>query len=249
MSLRFLRSTNIFHHHLQQFKNATHISAPHHHIASIVRFSPLLQPHQQQHRRHFSVESFFATVANSAPVHCVQDCLVVVHDYTGLPWWATIILSTVACRTAITLPLAIYSNRVSAKLENITGEMPAIIEELKKEAAFARTKFQWTDAQTRIVYNRSVKKQWTKLIVRENCHPLKTLIVLWGQIPLWIVQSAALRNLLAMMPNPAALQAQIVYSELMVGGFGWIPNLCEPDGSLIIPVTLGLLNLAIIEVC
>lgn len=93
-----------------------------------------------------------------------------------------------------------------------------------------------------------MKKQWTKLIERDNCHPLKTLIVLWGQIPLWIIQSAALRNLLAMMPDPNLLQAQIVFTQLSMGGFGWVPNLTEVDASYIIPVTLGLLNLAIIEV-
>lgn len=235
-SIRFLRPITFFNHQQQLLQHTKHYPL----TASIIG--------SQAPRRNFSFQSFFTTVANSAPVHCVQDSLCVVHDFTGLPWWATIILSTVALRTVITLPLAIYSNRVSAKLENCTAEMPAIIEELKKEAAFARKKFQWSDAQTRTIYNRSAKKQWTKLIVRDNCHPLKTLIVLWGQIPLWIIQSAAIRNLLAMMPDPAVLQAQIAYAELMVGGFGWIPNLCEPDASLIIPITLGLLNLAIIEV-
>jgi hypothetical protein len=36
--------------------------------------------------------------------------------------------------------------------------------------------------------------------------------------------------------------------ELSVGGFGWIPNLLVPDESLILPVSLGLINLAIVEV-
>lgn len=93
-----------------------------------------------------------------------------------------------------------------------------------------------------------MKKQWTNLIERDNCHPLKTLIVLWGQVPLWLIQSVALRNLLAMLPDPNLVQAQIVFSQLSMGGFGWIPNLTEVDASYIIPVTLGLLNLAIIEV-
>lgn len=107
--------------------------------------------------RNFSFSSFFATLSNSAPVHHFQEHLVLLHDLTGIPWWATIVLSTVALRTIITLPLAIYSNKVSAKLENITGEMPAIIQELKMEAVMARKKFQWSDQQTRIVYNRSVR--------------------------------------------------------------------------------------------
>lgn len=93
-----------------------------------------------------------------------------------------------------------------------------------------------------------LKKQWNKLIVRENCHPAKTLIVLWGQIPLWICQSVALRNLVHMLPNPGTLQAKIIFTELTIGGFGWIPNLTEVDSSYILPVALGVINLSIIEV-
>lgn len=92
-----------------------------------------------------------------------------------------------------------------------------------------------------------IKKQWQKLIVRDNCHPLKTVIVLWGQIPLWIFQSVALRNLVYMLPNPMLLRAQIIVTELTLGGFGWVPNLTVPDDSYILPVSLGLINLAIVE--
>lgn len=117
--------------------------------------------------RNFSFSSFFTTVSNSAPVHHFQEHLVLLHDLTGLPWWATIVVSTVALRTVITLPLAIYSNTVSAKLENITGEMPAIVQELKMEAAMARKKFQWSEQQTRIVYNRSVRMETDKTVLED----------------------------------------------------------------------------------
>lgn len=71
--------------------------------------------------------------------------------------------------------------------------------------------------------------------------------MLWGQIPLWIFQSVALRNLVYMLPNPMLLRAQIIATELTLGGFGWIPNLTVADNSYILPVTLGLINLAIVE--
>lgn len=93
-----------------------------------------------------------------------------------------------------------------------------------------------------------LKKQWNLLIIRENCHPAKSLILLWAQIPLWIIQSVSIRNLVSMLPDPNQLQAQIAYTELTLGGFAWIPNLTEVDSSFIFPVALGLINLAIIEV-
>ncbi|XP_017462416.1 PREDICTED: mitochondrial inner membrane protein COX18-like [Rhagoletis zephyria] len=187
------------------------------------------------------------TLSQSAPVACTQEALTAIHDYSGLPWWASIVVSTMLFRTVITLPLAIYQNKIMARLELLALEMPAIVAELKKEAAMAMKKFNWTESQTRLVYNRSLKKQWNALIVRDNCHPAKTFIMLWGQIPLWICQSVALRNLVHMMPDPTTLQAQIIYTEMTIGGFGWIPNLTEVDSSYILPVSLALINLGIIE--
>jgi mitochondrial inner membrane protein COX18 len=205
----------------------------------------------QQPHRHFSYEktvtSVWQTISNSTPVEYVQHGLLQLHDTTGLPWWATIVVSTVLMRTCITLPLAIYQNKILARVENITLEMPAIVAELKQETAYAMKKYQWTEKQARVIYNRSLKKQWHELIVRDNCHPAKTMILLWGQIPLWICQSVALRNLIHMMPDPTSLEAKITFTELTIGGFGWIPNLTEVDASFIIPVVLGVTNLAIIE--
>lgn len=191
---------------------------------------------------------FWQTLSNSTPVAYMQEALTQIHDYSGLPWWASIVLSTFLFRSVVTLPLTIYQHKITARIEKIALEMPALVEELKREAAMAKQKFKWSDKQTTIVYRRSIKKQWQKLIVRDNCHPMKTIIVLWGQIPLWIFQSVALRNLVYLLPNPTSLKAQIIATEMTIGGFGWIPNLTVVDSSYILPVTLGLINLAIIEV-
>lgn len=60
-------------------------------------------------RRNFSfqtsVQSFaasqsgiFKTISESTPVEYCQKFLLCVHDFTGLPWWASIILSTFLIR-------------------------------------------------------------------------------------------------------------------------------------------------------
>ncbi|XP_062135795.1 cytochrome c oxidase assembly protein COX18, mitochondrial [Drosophila sulfurigaster albostrigata] len=191
---------------------------------------------------------YWQTLSNSTPVAYMQEALTQIHDYSGLPWWASIVLSTFLFRSVVTLPLTIYQHKITARIEKIALEMPAIVEELKREAARAKQKFKWSDKQTAVVYRRSIKKQWQNLIVRDNCHPMKTVIVLWGQIPLWIFQSVALRNLVYLLPDPTSLQAQIIATEMTVGGFGWIPNLTVVDSSYILPVAMGLINLAIVEV-
>lgn len=206
----------------------------------------------QNNYRQFSISTsitnLWITISNSTPVAYFQQGLVNLHDLTGLPWWATIILSTILLRSCITVPLTIYQNKITARLELISMEMPEIIEQLKVEASQAKYLYKWSDKQTRNVFNRSVKKQWTALIVRENCHPFKTMIVLWAQIPLWITQSVAIRNLIYALPNPNSLQAQMAFTQLTMGGFGWIPNLTEIDASYILPVMFGIINLAIIEI-
>lgn len=39
----------------------------------------------------------------------------------------------------------------------------------------------------------------------------------------------------------------MLYLSLSSGGFGWIPNLTDVDHSLILPVSMALTNLAIIQ--
>lgn len=96
------------------------------------------------------------TLSNSTPVAVVQDALVMIHDKTGLPWWASIALSTVLLRSAVTLPLTVYQHKITARIEKCALEMPGIVEELKREAAMAKQKYKLTDQQIQVVYRRSV---------------------------------------------------------------------------------------------
>lgn len=85
------------------------------------------------------------------------------------------------------------------------------------------------------------------MIVRDNCHPFKAGLLLWFQIPLWVCFSVSLRNLVSKLPVDD-VAAEITLLEMSVGGVGWIHNLLAPDPTFILPVTMGLANLAIIEV-
>lgn len=204
-----------------------------------------------QHRK-FSVEGFvkwqqetYASISNSQLVNFMQDGLLSYHEITGLSWWSTIVTSTILIRALTTLPLTVYQNYILAKVENISVEFKDIVNELKKEAAMAKKGYKLTDKQTMVLYKRSLKKQWSNLVVRDNCHPLKATIVIWVQIPIWVCMSFALRNLVYMQPGDAA--ALVTIMEMSAGGIGWIPNLTEPDHSWILPVAFGLTNLSIIE--
>lgn len=202
--------------------------------------------------RHLSLEGFskwqegvYTSISNSYPVHMMQDGLLYFHDTTGLPWWATVVTSTVLIRTVMTLPLAVYSTYILAKVENISLELKDLILDLKRETALAKRYWKLSEKQAAVLYKRSLKKQWVKLVERDNCHPFKSSLVVWFQIPVWVCMSFAIRNLVYMSSGDPA--AAVTFLELSTGGIGWIPNLTEPDHSWILPVAFGLTNLSIIE--
>ncbi|XP_011881073.1 PREDICTED: mitochondrial inner membrane protein COX18 isoform X2 [Vollenhovia emeryi] len=188
----------------------------------------------------------FKAISESAPIKTTQDSLLMVHDYTGLPWWLIIVLTTIIMRTTVTLPLSFYQLYILAKLENLRSEMNEIVKELKKEVNYGTYKYNWSKKYAKQLYNRSVKKQWNKLIVRENCHPVKASLLVLVQIPLWISFSMSIRNLCYMLPKQDA-SAYTTYQQFTTDGFLWISNLTVAD-PFILPIAMGLFNLAIIEI-
>lgn len=202
-------------------------------------------------RRNKSISEVFTQiytdVSHSATVSHFQNALISFHDFTGLPWWATIIVYTVGLRI-VTFPLAVYGQTIKAKLYNIIqNELPTMDNELKGEVAIARKKFNMGDKETFILYKRSFNAQYRKMIERDNCHPLKTTILFWFQIPIWICHSIGIRNILNMQPDPTAFSTKLLYKQMTVGGCLFIPNLVEVDATYILPVLWCIINLINIE--
>lgn len=189
----------------------------------------------------------YNALADTYLIRTCQECFLDLHHLTGLPWWATVVTATVVARTVVTLPLAAYQHYIFAKIENLNLELKDVAKELAYETKIAQEQLKLTDKQSGQLFKLSLKKQWRKMIIRENCHPFKGAILVLFQIPLWVSFSFAIRNLVYMLPKSAAETAQITFEQLSVGGFGWITNLTETDSTLILPVILGITNLVIIE--
>ncbi|KYN43362.1 Mitochondrial inner membrane protein COX18 [Trachymyrmex septentrionalis] len=190
--------------------------------------------------------SIFKAISESAPIKITQDFLLLVHDCTGLPWWSVIVLTTIIVRTTVTLPLSLYQLYILAKLENLKYEMDEIVKEMKPELNYGIHKYNWSEKYARRLYNRSIAKQWNKLVVRENCHPAKTKLLILIQVPLWISLSMSIRNLCYMLPKQDA-NAYVTYQEFITDGFLWMSNLTIAD-PFVLPILMGLFNLAIIEI-
>lgn len=118
-------------------------------------------------KRNFSLQStieslattqtgVFRAISESTPVECVQGLLVNLHAATGLPWWATIICTTIMMRSMVTVPLAIYQQYIMAKVENINKEMPEIVKEINKEMSVAVRLYNWNEQTAKYEFKKAV---------------------------------------------------------------------------------------------
>ena len=62
--------------------------------------------------RALSSDSTFYSI-----IHVAESYFQTFHSLSHLPWWAVILASTALLRSLLTLPLAVYQNRIIAKME------------------------------------------------------------------------------------------------------------------------------------
>lgn len=70
---------------------------------------------------------WYEALAASAPVHAAEEMLLSAQETTGLPWWGSILLSTVVLRGAVTLPLATYQHYILAKVRSDGPVLPVCL--------------------------------------------------------------------------------------------------------------------------
>ncbi|XP_017656217.1 cytochrome c oxidase assembly protein COX18, mitochondrial isoform X5 [Nannospalax galili] len=137
---------------------------------------------------------WYEALAASAPVRAAEEVLLGTHAAVGLPWWGSILLSTVALRCAVTLPLAAYQHYILAKVENLQPEIKSFAKHLNQEVRVYANQFGWSKRVARLTYLKNMRRLVSELYVRDNCHPFKATVVVWVQLPMWIFISVALRN-------------------------------------------------------
>ncbi|KAG0215800.1 Mitochondrial inner membrane protein oxa1l [Mortierella sp. GBA30] len=158
------------------------------------------------------------------PVGGLETILEAIHISTGLPWWGTIVATTVMIRTAL-VPFIVKLQGNTARLHNVKPQLERLTENMKlaKEnndtAALARF-----SAQTQ------------ELFAKNDCNPLKSLMLPLLQAPVMISFYLALRDM-ASLPVP----------QFKDGGVGWFTDLTIADPTYVLPVASSLGFLAIME--
>ncbi|NWY72342.1 COX18 protein, partial [Erithacus rubecula] len=132
-------------------------------------------------------------------------------------------------------------------LENLQPEIKGLAQRLRHEVSVRGKQLGWSEKVARFHFARNMRRIVTELYVRDNCHPFKATVLLWVQVPLWLCVSLALRNCSVGALGPAGAAA-LLQEQFSSGGALWFTDLTAPDSTWILPVSLGLVNLLVVEV-
>ncbi|XP_041485827.1 cytochrome c oxidase assembly protein COX18, mitochondrial-like [Lytechinus variegatus] len=233
--------------HLQAVQFSSYSSSP---GSSATFLQPSGVASTRQQVRHSSTEptTAYEALLNSQPVHFAEGVFQYVHSLTGLSWWATIVVTTFALRFSLTLPLAIYSQNIRVRVENLQPEVIALAKRAFVDRLSARAKNEkWSEKRAQRAFVGLVRRYSKELYVRDNCHPAKGSILFLVQLPMWIFLSLALRNMTGALSERMYVDPTSIVPDLATGGVLWFPSLVAPDPTFILPVLVGLLNLSNIE--
>jgi YidC/Oxa1 family membrane protein insertase len=167
-----------------------------------------------------------------------QSALVSLQEATGAPWWGAIMGATLIARTLM-LPVVARQMRNTRKLAGARPEMLALQEWFKEQqlllgggVGMAETAKHPGSQALVAEYQTRLSGVWAK----HDCHPVKSLLPLFAQAPLFIGFFSALRSL-----------AEAGVPSLTHGGAAWFPNLAVADPTYGLPLASAALFLATVE--
>ncbi|CAI5733232.1 unnamed protein product [Peronospora destructor] len=145
-----------------------------------------------------------------------------IHTTTGLPWWATIIVTTVAVRTVF-FPVTVILMRHTAKMKLFQPDMEKLRDEMKANPTIggdSALEFQ---------------KKYKALMKKHGVNPLKSMLAPLAQIPVFIAFFSGLQSISKYFP------------EYAHEGVGWITDLSVADSTMVLPVISSALMVACVE--
>ncbi|CAH0518083.1 unnamed protein product [Peronospora belbahrii] len=146
----------------------------------------------------------------------------VIHATTGLPWWATIIVTTVAVRTVF-FPITVVSMRNAAKMKLFQPDM----EKLRDEMDANPTR----DGDSALEF----QKKYKALMKKHDVNPFKSMLPPLAQIPVFLGFFWGLQDISKYFP------------EYAHEGIGWVTDLSAADSTMALPVISSALMVASVE--
>ncbi|XP_010551130.1 PREDICTED: mitochondrial inner membrane protein OXA1-like [Tarenaya hassleriana] len=165
-------------------------------------------------------------VANAAkdsffPIAALQHCIDMVHSFTGLDWWLSIVLATLLIRTMM-VPLLIKQLKATTQLTLLRPRLEAVREDMQNKGM----------DPTAVAEGQKQMKALFKEYGVSPFTPMKGLLI---QGPLFVFFFLAIRNMAEKVPS------------FQTGGALWFTDLTTPDSLYIFPVLTGLSFLITVE--
>lgn len=195
------------------------------------------------------------------------------HNYSGIPWWALIPISTFTLRTIWTLPLSVLQRHRLQKQSHykavISGTNPILKLNLGKRAQRAKVasdqqlqdglvdetlKAATTQSplanmkyeQIVLLAAKETRKRQKALFKKHNIQLWKNFILPGFQIPLWVAMSVTMRNLCG-WTSWDSLANQPLDVSLHEEGVLWFTDLANFDPLHVAPIVLGIVSLCNVE--
>ncbi|XP_068666056.1 mitochondrial inner membrane protein OXA1-like [Aristolochia californica] len=165
-------------------------------------------------------EVAIAAADSAFPVAALQYFIDGVHSFTGLNWWASIMITTILIRTA-SIPLLINTLKATIKLSQLRPHM----EEIKQQMLDS------VDPENVAEGQRKMKKLLTEHKVTPFS-PMKGLLI---QGPLFVSFYLAITNMVEKVPS------------FKTGGALWFTDLTTVDSMFIFPVVTAFTFLITVE--
>lgn len=159
------------------------------------------------------------------PAGWLRDAFEAIHVGFGLPWWGTILVTTLCLRLAL-FPLIIRMQAHGARMAAISDQQKVLMEKMTQ----ARTA---GDAMAQQVYTGQLQQLWKD----HDVHPVRALGLPMLQMPLFLSFFFAIRGMVT-LPVP----------QMKEGGLAWFTDLTVADPYFVLPVTSMLFTLAVIQV-
>ncbi|CAF0766671.1 unnamed protein product, partial [Didymodactylos carnosus] len=170
------------------------------------------------------------------PSEWTATTLMDIHNLSGLPWWATIALTTVIFRISVGCSMYYIQQRMSDKLEEIhhkiRNELQPQLNSLRLHATHRKVA---TAQQTKNEILRATKKLSKAKYAQENIHPGKLIILTLFQSVPWVYLTMAIRMICA------TEETQMTVSK---EGILWFENIAQADPYAVLPIIFLVFGMA-----
>ena len=148
-----------------------------------------------------------------SPVGLIQSSMELIHNTTGLPWWGSIVLSTL-CLRLLFIPVNIYLQKNAIKMHNVNPEIEKMKE--KQQVYMLAGNLELANHE---------RNKMNAVFKKHGIRPVLSVMPAIFQGVFMVSFFMALRGM-----------ANAPVTGMMAGGLLWFPDLTVPDPSFMLPV-------------